>query len=234
LAAVKIAPLPRAAGLCTEILDSCSTVLSRPSARGLEDCEQVADLLLTRERVVQRQFRLDRVAVAPAGALTRDVARIDELDHDAMCGPFGYPDGIPDLAQTGTWVVRDMQEHLGVVREERPRRWFFVCDIARLAFLDSYVMLFIRMAPNEGGPMPRFKCMSCSAGFYSAAGLADLNDQTCSDCGSLLEPADTPGARQVLDDRLGRLIARREVVRAQVRFDSERWADDGGRTGAAV
>jgi hypothetical protein len=82
--------------------------------------------------------------------------------------------------------------------------------------------------------MPRFECMSCDARFHSAAGLADLNAKTCSDCGSFLEPADTPSARQVLDDRLGHLIARREIARAQARVDAERWAEDGGRAGAAV
>jgi hypothetical protein len=76
--------------------------------------------------------------------------------------------------------------------------------------------------------MPRLKCISCDAGFYSAARLVDLNDTACSECGSPVEPADAPSARQLRDDRLGHLIARREVARAQARVDSER------RVGAAV
>jgi hypothetical protein len=85
------------------------------------------------------------------------------------------------------------------------------------------------MAPKEGGAMPRFKCISCDAGFYSAACLAQLSDTTCSRCGSLIEPvldASDPG---VLAERVGHLIARREVARAQARVDDERWSDDGGR-----
>ena len=82
--------------------------------------------------------------------------------------------------------------------------------------------------------MPRFKCTSCEAGSYSAAGLAYLHDATCSDCGALVEPADAPTAREALDDRLGYLIARREVARAQAQVDSERWADDGGRAGVPL
>ncbi|HEX8645831.1 MAG TPA: hypothetical protein VF715_02945 [Thermoleophilaceae bacterium] len=89
------------------------------------------------------------------------------------------------------------------------------------------------MAPDEGGTMPQFKCRSCDAGFWSAAGLADLNDKTCSACGSLLEPADAP-TQQAFKDRLGHLIARREVVRAQVRVDHERLAVDGRGVDAAV
>jgi hypothetical protein len=82
--------------------------------------------------------------------------------------------------------------------------------------------------------MPRFKCMSCGSGFYSAASFAALNDKTCADCGALLAPAGEPTAREVLDGRIGHLIARREVHRAQALVDSERRADDGGRVGAAL
>lgn len=82
--------------------------------------------------------------------------------------------------------------------------------------------------------MPQFKCTSCGTGFYSAASLSALNDKTCSTCGSSIEPADEPIARPALDDRLGHLIARREVARAQARVDSERWSDEGGRVAAGV
>lgn len=70
--------------------------------------------------------------------------------------------------------------------------------------------------------MPQFTCMSCEARFHSAADLAHLADTTCSGCRSRLEPAGEP--RRVLDDRLGHLIARREVARAQAQVDSERAA----------
>lgn len=82
--------------------------------------------------------------------------------------------------------------------------------------------------------MPRFQCTSCDAGFYSAATLVLLNDRSCSECGSPLATAGQPTAREVLDERVGHLIARREVVRAQARVAAESWADDGGRVGAAV
>jgi hypothetical protein len=82
--------------------------------------------------------------------------------------------------------------------------------------------------------MPRFRCIACDAGFYSAASFVSLNHAACSACGSPLEPADTPSELAVLDDRVSHLVAQREVVRAQARVDSERWADDRGRVGAAV
>jgi hypothetical protein len=82
--------------------------------------------------------------------------------------------------------------------------------------------------------MSRFKCSTCDSGFYSGASLANLNDKTCSVCGSPVETADEPTERQVLDDRLGHLIARREVARAQARVDTERWIDEGGHVPAPV
>ena len=33
--------------------------------------------------------------------------------------------------------------------------------------------------------------MSCNTGFYSAAGVANLNDDACSSCGALLGPVTT-------------------------------------------
>jgi hypothetical protein len=75
--------------------------------------------------------------------------------------------------------------------------------------------------------MPQFKCITCDAGFYSAAALANLSYKLCPECGSLVEPVDTPSERRQHADRMGHLIARREVARAQARVDAERWADDG-------
>lgn len=82
--------------------------------------------------------------------------------------------------------------------------------------------------------MPRFTCTSCGAGFHSAASLVDLHDKTCSHCGALVATTDTRSAREVLADRTGHLIARREVFRAQAQADSERLTEDGGHPRVAV
>lgn len=77
--------------------------------------------------------------------------------------------------------------------------------------------------------MPRFECLACKTRFYSAARVADLfSAEVCPECGCMLE--------QIADDneRLGPLIVRREVARAQARFDAERWADDGGSAAAEL
>ena len=57
-----------------------------------EHREQVADLLIARDRVGQRQLWAQRVAVAPPAALAHEVAVGDELADDPMRGALGDPD----------------------------------------------------------------------------------------------------------------------------------------------
>jgi hypothetical protein len=102
---------------------------------------------------------------------------------------------------------------------------------------------------EKGAVMPRFKCQHCHTRFYSAAGPSDFYCDLCSKCGAMLESipdlresfgrgsvsvhasaADVAAsvAHESGAERLGHVIARREVARAQARLDGERWADDGG------
>ncbi|MEA2473685.1 MAG: hypothetical protein QOE06_1600 [Thermoleophilaceae bacterium] len=97
--------------------------------------------------------------------------------------------------------------------------------------------------------MPRFKCQNCRTRFYSAAYPPDVFSDLCSKCGSMLvavpdvreslsmgsitaRPSVADAAASVVHesvpDRLGHVIARREVARAQARLDGERWAGDEG------
>ena len=86
--------------------------------------------------------------------------------------------------------------------------------------------------------MPQFRCLTCKAHFYSAAGASNLIDDRCPDCGHPLETLDQPAEvvdfraalrrREQTAERIGHLIARREVHRAQARVDAEGWDDDGG------
>ena len=74
--------------------------------------------------------------------------------------------------------------------------------------------------------MPHFECAACGAGLYSAAKPENLIDDSCPKCGFRVEPAgEFPEIvifENTLADRMGHLIARREVVRAQVRVEAER------------
>jgi uncharacterized membrane protein YbhN (UPF0104 family) len=97
----------------------------RPAARRAarllgEDGDQLADAPVAGEGVGDRQVRADRVAVASADPLAGHVACVGELSDDAVRGPLGDPDRVADLAQTDAGVLRDADEHLSVVGEERP------------------------------------------------------------------------------------------------------------------
>jgi len=85
--------------------------------------------------------------------------------------------------------------------------------------------------------MPHYKCTACKTRFYSAASAGSVLDDLCPECGALLEPVakltEIVGFRvgtsqETVADRIGHLVARREVARAQRRVDAERWDDDGG------
>ena len=98
--------------------------------------------------------------------------------------------------------------------------------------------------------MPHFKCAVCSTSLYSAASAASLVSDACPECGSAVQSIGeraeaidaaaitiragaaavaAPIVRESVGDRIGHVIARREVIRAQLRFDAERWADAGSR-----
>src|SRR3954468_11415330 len=87
-----------------------------------KDPQQVAHLLAAGERVRKRQLRLDRVVVAAAAALAREVARGGQLDDDAVHGSLGEADGVAYVPQPDTGIARDARQHLGVVGQERPGR----------------------------------------------------------------------------------------------------------------
>jgi hypothetical protein len=61
---------------------------------------------------------VDRVVVAAALAPARQVAGVGELADDAVSCTFRDPDSLADVAQPNARVVRDAQEHEGVIAEE--------------------------------------------------------------------------------------------------------------------
>src|SRR5215210_768650 len=105
-----------------------------------QDGQEVADPLLAGKRVGEGQVGLDRVAVAATGASARDVAGDGQLVHDPVRGTFGDSDRLTDLAKADARVLRDAEQHPGVVGEKRPAWRPSLSHVDRLAFLDSFVM----------------------------------------------------------------------------------------------
>src|SRR5438094_4091872 len=114
--------------------------------------EELADLSRPGERIGHGKVGLDRVVVAAAVALARDVAGGGEVAEDAMGGALGDPDRLADLARmpgswamhsrTWAWLVRN--DHVGVP---------FRATTLDLGFLDSIVICpFGRDTEAKGAP----------------------------------------------------------------------------------
>lgn len=75
----------------------------------------------------ERQLVPDLVAVSSPISLSPDVALIDQLGENPMCGTFGDSYRIGDIAHPDTRVVGDTQKNVGVIGEEVPGRpcWRF-------------------------------------------------------------------------------------------------------------
>ena len=63
---------------------------------------------------------VDRVAISPAGAFSRDVPSRDEVGDDAVGCAFGDPDGFSDLAQPYAGILSDTDQDARVARQEGP------------------------------------------------------------------------------------------------------------------
>ena len=91
--------------------------------------------------------------------------------------------------------------------------------------------------------MPHVRCLPCKTRLYSGESQADPIGHLCPVCGSLLEPggdlgetvgyrvietrgsmwhSDASGAGQLIADRVGEIIAQRELTHARVRLEIER------------
>jgi hypothetical protein len=107
--------------------------------RRTEDGKELSDSLGAGESVGEPQIAMDRVMVSTAVARAGDVAGRNELVDDPVRGSLSDPDAVADLAQANAGIVRDAQQHLGVVRKKRPR-WGVLRDFPRIQFLELTFM----------------------------------------------------------------------------------------------
>jgi hypothetical protein len=91
-----------------------------------EEIEEWADLVLGLGCVSHCCASVDQVVVAASDSAPFDDVRVDEVCDDSLGGSFGDSDGLGDVPKPDVGVLRDAQEHLRVVREERPGRGAFV------------------------------------------------------------------------------------------------------------
>jgi hypothetical protein len=65
---------------------------------------------------------VELVLVAPSDALTRQIPLRDEIRHYALRSAFSDADAFGYIAEPDFWILRDTQEHMRVVGQERPAR----------------------------------------------------------------------------------------------------------------
>ena len=63
---------------------------------------------------------VDPVVVAASDSFAGDVAGVDEVGDDALCGAFGDPDGLGEVAETRIGVAAQAEQDLRVVGQEPP------------------------------------------------------------------------------------------------------------------
>ena len=67
-----------------------------------------------------REINPITVDITPTVTLSGEISGLVELADDPVDGTLGDPDLIADFAEANARVVRDAEEHLGVVAEEGP------------------------------------------------------------------------------------------------------------------
>ena len=73
-------------------------------------------------RVPHRVLAVDHVGVTAADSARRHVAAGNEVRDDPLARALGDPDALGHVPETNLGVLRQTEENLGVVREERPGR----------------------------------------------------------------------------------------------------------------
>jgi hypothetical protein len=85
-----------------------------------EEAKELTDVVAVLGGVAHGDVGIDAVAVASADSSSFDVAGIDQVGDDALCGAFGDPDSLRDVPKAGVGVALETEQNLGVVREEPP------------------------------------------------------------------------------------------------------------------
>ncbi len=68
----------------------------------------------------QRAVQVHLVAIPPPLARAREVTSLLEVTHDPPDGPLGDPDSGCDFMQSNLRLLRDANQNVGVIAQERP------------------------------------------------------------------------------------------------------------------
>lgn len=85
-----------------------------------EEIQERPDVLFCLGGVPHRCVAVDEVMVAAPDPPSLQDACVDQVGGYALGGAFGDAHLLSDIPETGLTVFGDAEQHLGVIREERP------------------------------------------------------------------------------------------------------------------
>jgi hypothetical protein len=86
----------------------------------LKEIYERSDLVSALSGMPHRVLAVDLVPISTPHTLSRDETRLDEVGDDPLHRSLRDPDVLRDVAQAHVRVLRDAEQDLGVVRDERP------------------------------------------------------------------------------------------------------------------
>jgi hypothetical protein len=86
----------------------------------LQELEQRPYVVSLLSWVPHRLPTVDDVSISAASAAALEEAGFYEVGNDSLRRAFGDPDVAGDISEPNVRIVRDAQQHLRVVRDERP------------------------------------------------------------------------------------------------------------------
>lgn len=89
---------------------------------GMQDGEDLTDVVTALHRVPQRLICADAIEVTPALALSVEIAGVDEIAHDSLCGAFGHTHPFSDIPESKPGVAGDADQGVCVIGQKRPLR----------------------------------------------------------------------------------------------------------------
>ena len=89
---------------------------------GSKEIQERPDLKCGLVGVPHRGASVDEVVIASPVTPPFDDSGCGEIRHDPLGRALGDPDSLGNVPEPDVAVLRDPQEHLRVIREERPRR----------------------------------------------------------------------------------------------------------------
>ncbi len=87
----------------------------------MQQLHQLTGSSIAFQRMPERLARMNSILVTPSYSLDREVSGLDKIGHNLLHRSLGNSHLIRDIAETGIVISANAQQHMRMIREERPR-----------------------------------------------------------------------------------------------------------------